>query len=58
MSYASDLTDQEWALIEPLVTYPGPCRPRKHSIRAILDAIFYLEKTGCQWRMLPVHFPP
>ena len=58
MHYASDLTDQEWALIEPLVTYPGPCRPRKHSMRAILNAIFYLEKTGCQWRMLPLHFPP
>ena len=33
-------------------------RKRKHSIREIFDAIFYLLKTGCQWRMLPIHFPP
>jgi putative transposase len=58
MSYTSDLTDQEWSIIEPLVSYSGPCRPRKHSMRVMLNAIFYLEKTGCQWRMLPVHFPP
>ncbi|ACP21115.1 hypothetical protein Aasi_1892 [Candidatus Amoebophilus asiaticus 5a2] len=58
MNYASDLTDQEWSIIEPLVRYPGPCRPRKHSMRVMLNAIFYLEKTGCQWRMLPIHFPP
>ncbi len=58
MNYASDLTDQEWRLIEPLVTYQGPCRPRRHSMRAMLNAIFYLERTGCQWRMLPNNFPP
>ena len=58
MHYSSDLTDKQWTIIEPLVTYQGPCRPRKHSLRDILDAIFYLEKTGCQWRMLPSHFPP
>ena len=58
MNYPSDLTDKEWAIIEPLVSYLGPCRPRKYSIRDVLNAIFYLEKTGCQWRMLPHHFPP
>ena len=58
MQYTTDLTDQEWAIIEPLVTYKGHCRPRKHSLRAILDAIFYLQRTGYWWRMLPHHFPP
>lgn len=58
MPYTSDLTDKEWEVLEPLVTYIGPCRPRKYTIREVLNAIFYLEKTGCQWRMLPAHFPP
>lgn len=58
MKYTSDLTDIEWTRLEPLVTYIGPYRPRKYSIREVLNAIFYLEHTGCQWRMLPAHFPP
>lgn len=54
--YASDLTDAQWALLEPLLPHPDPKkggRPRHYSNRIILDAIFYIEKTGCQWRMLP-----
>lgn len=58
MNYSSDLSDKQWSIIEPLVTYQGYCRPRKHSMRSILNAIFYLERTGCQWRMLPANFPP
>jgi putative transposase len=57
--YASDLTDAEFALVEPRL--PPPCRlgrRRKTDLRAVLDAIFYLLRTGCQWRLLPKCFPP
>jgi putative transposase len=57
--YPSDLTDDEWDLLEPHL--PGPPkhgRPRLHSPREILDAIFYVLKSGCQWRTLPREFPP
>ncbi len=56
--YPSDVTDEQWALIEPLIpVYPGG-RPRKTDVRDVLDAIFYLLRTGCQWRYLPKDFPP
>lgn len=58
MSYPSDLTDAQWAIIEPLVRYQGYCRPRKHDLRQIVNGIFYLQRSGCQWRMLPSDFPP
>jgi len=57
-SYPSDVTDAQWALIEPhLPVYPGG-RPRKTDLRDVVDAIFYLLRTGCQWRYLPKDFPP
>ena len=57
-SYPSDLTDEQWALVEPLIpVYPGG-RPRKTSMRDVLDAILYVLRTGCQWRYLPKDFPP
>jgi len=56
--YPSDVTDEQWALIEPLIpVYPGG-RPRKTDVRDVLDAILYLLRTGCQWRYLPKDFPP
>jgi len=56
--YPSDVTDEQWALIEPLIpVYPGG-RPRKTNLRDVVDAIFYLLRTGCQWRYLPKDFPP
>jgi putative transposase len=56
--YPSDLTDEQWALVEPLIpVYPGG-RPRETSMRDVLDAVFYLLRTGCQWRYLPQDFPP
>jgi putative transposase len=56
--YPSDLTDEQWALIEPLIpVYPGG-RPRRTPMRDVLDAILYLLRTGCQWRYLPNDFPP
>ncbi len=56
--YDSDLTDQEWALIEPeLAQKPGRGRRRTVNIREVVNAVFYLVRTGCQWRMLPKEFP-
>ena len=56
--YPSDVTDAQWDLIEPYIpVYPGG-RPRKTDVRDVLDAIFYILRTGCQWRYLPVDFPP
>ena len=57
--YPSNLTNAEWKLIEPLV--PGPKlfgRPPRYPKRAILDAIFYVVRGGCAWRMLPHDLPP
>src|SRR4051794_12483882 len=57
-SYPSDVTDQQWALVERLIpVYPGG-RPRKTDVRDVLDAVLYVLRTGCQWRFLPVDFPP
>jgi putative transposase len=56
--YPSDVTDEQWALIEPLIpVYPGG-RPRTTDVRDVVDAVFYVLKTGCQWRYLPLDFPP
>src|SRR6201997_2693025 len=57
--YASDLTNAEWALIEPqMPTAKRLGRPRETELRTVLDAILYIARTGCQWRMLPKDFPP
>jgi putative transposase len=57
-TYPSDIIDAQWTLIEPrLPVHPGG-RPRKTDLRAVVDAIFYLVRTGCQWRYLPKDFPP
>src|SRR3954467_13061743 len=56
--YPSDLTDEQWALVNPLIpVYPGG-RPRKTAMRDVLDAVLYVVRTGCQWRYLPKDFPP
>ena len=56
--YPTDLSNAEWKYIEPHVPAPkGYGRPRIHSPREILDAIFYALRSGCQWRMLPHEFP-
>jgi putative transposase len=56
--YPSDLTDEQWGVVEPLIpVWPGG-RPRKTDMRDVLDAIFYVLRTGCQWRFLPKDFPP
>lgn len=57
--YPSDLTDRQWAVIESLVpTVRSGGRPEKHPKRAIVNAIFYVVRTGCSWRQLPRDFPP
>jgi putative transposase len=57
--YPSDLTDAQWQLLEPLLPAAKPGgRPRKHDLRAIVNAIFYLNREGCSWRALPHDFPP
>ncbi|OEJ21273.1 hypothetical protein AS594_37275 [Streptomyces agglomeratus] len=63
--YLSDLSDEQWALIEPMITAwkqdrvarsatgdPGSC-----DLREVVNAIFYQNRTGCQWRLLPHDFP-
>ena len=58
LPYPTDLTDQEWHVIAPLLPKAGhPGRPRKYAWRDILDAISYVLRTGGQWRSLPHDFP-
>src|SRR5215208_2079738 len=59
MRYPGDLTDAEWAFLAPLLPAErGPGRPRTHEWRLVLDAVFYVLRSGCAWRMLPQEFPP
>jgi putative transposase len=56
--YPTDLTDEQWALLEPLLRKPrGPGHPQVYSQRLIVNAVLYLLRTGCQWRMLPTDYP-
>src|SRR5258706_6477454 len=55
--YASDLTDAQWALIEPLIPVYEWGRPRELDMRSVVNAMFYIDKTGCQWEMLPKEYP-
>ncbi len=57
--YPSDLTDKQWAIIEPLI--PPEKRGGRHrsvNMREIVNAVLYLNRTGCHWRALPHDFPP
>lgn len=57
--YASDVTDAEWALIEPYLPPPRRHgRPRAHAMREIVNGIFYVLRTGCPWRLIPSDLPP
>ena len=58
-SYPTDLSDEEWAILQPLVPEAKlGGRPRAHHTRELLDAIFYVLRGGCAWRLLPHDFPP
>ena len=57
--YATDLTDAEWALLAPHPPAPNRLgRPRAVDLREVLNALLYLLRTGCPWRLLPKEFPP
>jgi len=57
--YPSDLTDEQWALIEPLIPpEKGGGRHRETDMREVINALLYMDRTGCQWRALPHDFPP
>jgi putative transposase len=58
-SYPTDLSSTEWECIEPYLTSPNKRgRPKIHSLRRVLDAVFYVLRSGCAWRFLPREFPP
>jgi transposase len=60
--YPTDLTDRQWSIVEPLLPSLRPRgpggRPASHEKREVVNAILYLTRTGCSWRMLPKDFPP
>ena len=59
MGYPSDLGDTEWQIIRRMLPAAKPGgRPRATDLRAVVNAIFYLLRSGCAWRMLPHDFPP
>lgn len=59
LRYATDLTDAEWALVEPFMPHPRECgRPREWPLREVLNAIFYVLRGGISWRLLPSDLPP
>jgi len=58
-TYPSDLTDEQWKFIEPLLPPAKPGgRPQTTDLREVINAILYLVRAGCSWRMLPHDFPP
>ena len=57
--YPSDLTDEQWELLSPLLPEAKPGgRPRSVDLREILNAILYVLRSGCSWRMVPHDLPP
>jgi transposase len=60
-AYPSDLTDAQWALLEPLLREhepEGPGRPATVALREVVNALLYIKQTGCPWRYLPHDLPP
>jgi putative transposase len=59
MGYLTDLTDKQWACVEPVFPpQEGRGRRRTVNLRRVLDALMYQDRTGCQWRLIPLDFPP
>src|SRR5262245_30214620 len=59
MGYLTDLTDTQWSWLEPIFApQEGPGRRRTVSLRRVIDALMYQDRTGCQWRLIPRDFPP
>jgi putative transposase len=58
-SYPSDISDEEWKIVAPLIpAAKSGGKPRTTNMREVINAIFYLDRTGGQWRALPHDFPP
>lgn len=57
-NYPSDLTHQQWQALEPLLGLDPDEPARTYNMRDIVDAIFYLNRSGCAWRYLPENLPP
>jgi transposase len=57
LRYPSDLTDEEWAHLEPLIP-PGKGSMRRVKVREVMNGIMYILSTGCQWRAIPKDLPP
>jgi putative transposase len=56
--YPTDLTDAQWEVLAPLIPPPKPGgRPRTLDMRQVVNAILYIDRAGCQWRMLPREYP-
>jgi putative transposase len=57
--YPSDLSDEEWTILEPLLSSAEKRgHPPKWPLRHVANAVFYLLRSGCSWRMLPREYPP
>src|SRR5215831_14198306 len=56
-TYLTNLTDAEWARLEPLLPVAHTGHPRHHSLRTIVNALLYVLRTGCAWRLLPPDWP-
>ena len=56
--YPSDMTPEQWAILEPLIPVSELGRPRDVAMREVLNAISYQARSGCRWDMLPHDFPP
>ena len=56
--YATDLTDAQWTRLAPLVPPPGVGPPLRHEQRVLINAMLYVLRSGCPWRLLPHDFPP
>lgn len=57
-TYPSDLTDEQWRSLAPLFEFSSSEPARVYPVRHILNAVFYVNRTGCQWNFLPPDFPP
>ena len=57
VSYESELNDEEWAAVAPFLVASKVGRPRVYEDRALVNALFYILRSGCQWRLLPKDFP-
>ena len=58
-TYTSNMSDQQWAIIGPLLLLErdGPGRPPELDLRQVVNAVFYIDRTGCQWKNLPRDYP-